>query len=1153
MTHKKRLLVGPAVPDKATLESIVARIAHYLSHVDVESVVVAVTPELARADVSRYITDPDLPSGFDAEVLERVRKIAPLISTRVVGPDDQVSTLTADYLLFWDTRAQHVEPWATAAGGYRQNRTTFDLDWERTRSEGGWFAELSRVLSTTSRRFSPQESSIFRARTEQFLGAPTAYLVATGPSARDALDVDMSGGVRIVCNTTILDDELMDHVQPQIVTFADPIFHFGPSTYAYQFQRALGRLAARHDITVVTLERFAVLLRHRHPELADRVVGVRLGLPTWPQNFDLMAELAVRPYPNILTMLMLPLAATFSRSIELAGFDGRDPKDTYFWRHGETVQFDRELSEIRLVHPGFFDVDYDDYYEQHMAAVEQLFLDIEVRGGVIRSRSPSFLRPLRRRAAPDVATAAVGGRRRRRRPSAPVIASVTPDWTGSFGHFGPWERAVGDAARARGYEYRSLASRALELADASVLPTFTHGTLHRENADQRRFERELRAGIDAAAGDVPAIVCFYTADIWHLPSILNVAAERPESAFAVNLMRAHDAIAAAVDDAAPTVAMRLLDECASVAHGRNVHLCLDTDAIVTDLEQATGHRLLTWPMVLPGDPQLLGASTRPPPGGPLRVIAPVHAQMAKGFPQLADLAERMSTLLLLGEWELIARFAPQPGGMSAAHMAVASRFQDAGGGLIRENLTDRGYATLVGRADVVLLPYRRSTFRTRTSGVLLDAIAAGKPVVAVRGTWAGDLIEQFALGATYEDDDVDALEAALVDVVTRLDECTGRVEVQRHRLIGRYLPTRLVDFLAQLSALRNAAPDPLELASLRRFADLAAFSHWRDDATLSDERLRSFVEVDNVQRFRDDAHDQIELLRRANMWRESRIRHLTGEAPPQPEQHGADGTPLSDARPSDAIDGHVYDRLSGAHLDELALVAAIVRPELVPGGVMVDVGAHTGSAFTSLLEAGWRVHAFEPDPRRAEYLAERYGRDGRVVLDFRAVSNGSGARMTLYVSDESTGISGLSAFHDSHVPLGDVEIVALRDALGPDRVDVLKIDTEGFELFVLEGFPWERVEPVVIVAEFEDSKTRPLGYTTTDLVSFLRIRGYQVWLSEWHPIVRYGIRHQWRRLIDSEEAEPDPDSWGNLIAFRHAVPRTAIASCLEKAITFTPQ
>ena len=148
-----------------------------------------------------------------------------------------------------------------------------------------------------------------------------------------------------------------------------------------------------------------------------------------------------------------------------------------------------------------------------------------------------------------------------------------------------------------------------------------------------------------------------------------------------------------------------------------------------------------------------------------------------------------------------------------------------------------------------------------------------------------------------------------------------------------------------------------------------------------------------------------------------------------------------------------------------------------------------------------------------------------------------------------------AAVHDQFVAMISRIVGQLRQGapLGPDRVDVLKIDTEGFELFVLEGFPWERVEPVVIVAEFEDRKTRPLGYTTTDLVSFLRIRGYQVWLSEWHPIVRYGIRHQWRRLIDSEEAEPDPDSWGNLIAFRHAVPRTAIASCLEKAITFTPQ
>ena len=97
-------------------------------------------------------------------------------------------------------------------------------------------------------------------------GANRSYLIATGPSARTALSLDLCDGVRIVCNTAVLDDELMSHVAPNIVTFADPIFHFGPSTYAHEFQLALVAQAQRHDFTIVTVERFAGLLRSRLPE-----------------------------------------------------------------------------------------------------------------------------------------------------------------------------------------------------------------------------------------------------------------------------------------------------------------------------------------------------------------------------------------------------------------------------------------------------------------------------------------------------------------------------------------------------------------------------------------------------------------------------------------------------------------------------------------------------------------------------------------------------------------------------------------------------------------------------------------------------------------------------------------------------------------------
>src|SRR3546814_14166191 len=65
------------------------------------------------------------------------------------------------------------------------------------------------------------------------------------------------------------------------------------------------------------------------------------------------------------------------------------------------------------------------------------------------------------------------------------------------------------------------------------------------------------------------------------------------------------------------------------------------------------------------------------------------------------------------------------------------------------------------------------------------------------------------------------------------------------------------------------------------------------------------------------------------------------------------------------------------------------------------------------------------------------------------------------------------------------------------------------------------------LCEFEDVKTVPLGYTYHDMAGFPLEQGYRVYVSEWHPIVRYGIRHDWRRLVPYPCELSDPSAWGN--------------------------
>lgn len=249
-----------------------------------------------------------------------------------------------------------------------------------------------------------------------------------------------------------------------------------------------------------------------------------------------------------------------------------------------------------------------------------------------------------------------------------------------------------------------------------------------------------------------------------------------------------------------------------------------------------------------------------------------------------------------------------------------------------------------------------------------------------------------------------------------------------------------------------------------------------------------------------------------------------------------------------------YSRTQQAHYDETDCIAQLFQTTL-SGQCMIDVGAHHGWAHAPFLDRGWRIFAFEPDNKNRAKLLERLAKHkhkDRLSLDTRCVSNQSQQGISFFTSEQSTGISGLSAFHDTHVESQKVDTTTLTDFFADKPlppVDFLKIDTEGHDLFVLQGFPWGRGQPAVIECEFEDTKTVPLGYTFHDLARFLVERGYTVYVSEWHPIIRYGIRHDWRQLLGYPCELADPKGWGNLLAFRDPIDEAALVAAVKKVLT----
>lgn len=261
-------------------------------------------------------------------------------------------------------------------------------------SDLGWFW-LRWGLFDMPRKPSPEAvERLFRMQ-----GAGSAFVLATGPSAALVDPEAVDSEVRISCNSIVRDADLLSALRPNVICFNDPCFHFGPSRYAAAFRRDLLRAVDELDPLLVTGDYWGGLLLAHHPELRDRLVTLEMmrgGAWHWPTRQALSARMT----GNVLTNAMLPVAFALADTVEVAGCDGRQPQERYFWQHNPRTQYEGLMDTVAKAHPAFFaDSDYERYYDTHCEDLAAYIAVAEDAGKSIVPVTPSFIPALRERGA----------------------------------------------------------------------------------------------------------------------------------------------------------------------------------------------------------------------------------------------------------------------------------------------------------------------------------------------------------------------------------------------------------------------------------------------------------------------------------------------------------------------------------------------------------------------------------------------------------------------------------------------------------------------------------------------------------------------------------------------------------------------------------
>jgi FkbM family methyltransferase len=213
----------------------------------------------------------------------------------------------------------------------------------------------------------------------------------------------------------------------------------------------------------------------------------------------------------------------------------------------------------------------------------------------------------------------------------------------------------------------------------------------------------------------------------------------------------------------------------------------------------------------------------------------------------------------------------------------------------------------------------------------------------------------------------------------------------------------------------------------------------------------------------------------------------------------------------------------------------------LPGRTAIDIGANRGEMTAVLLDAGFEVIAFEPYALIYEQLQARFRDHPQFTSHCLAIGQTDGVLPLHIAQDLSDGrLPEHPSVYNSlqlhpltpDLAFGESVEVTVRSLASlhqsqiiPATVAVVKIDTEGFDLAILQGMGPQKY--AVVMTEFWDSAMAFGGqtYTIQDLVKEMRGRGYH-----WHLVIYRDTDESIR--FYSNATVSVPQSWGNVLFFQ---------------------
>lgn len=233
-----------------------------------------------------------------------------------------------------------------------------------------------------------------------------------------------------------------------------------------------------------------------------------------------------------------------------------------------------------------------------------------------------------------------------------------------------------------------------------------------------------------------------------------------------------------------------------------------------------------------------------------------------------------------------------------------------------------------------------------------------------------------------------------------------------------------------------------------------------------------------------------------------------------------------------------------ARLIDLELVRLLLVPYFRSLGDdgrrhLIDVGACLGQMAAPFLRLGWSADLFEPDPSCAERLAElQRQHPEQLRLIGSVVSDRDGAHINFHRS--AVGLSGIdpSPYGDTAevllVPTVRLDAFARRQELA--RVDMLKVDAEGWDFTALLSHDFAGLPPRLAMVEFGTVFPAQTQERIVEAIAAMAAHGYGALVFSYEDDGNFEQQRWDYRLIAARFGEPVANraghANGNIIFYR---------------------